>query len=69
MLYRGAKITAGVINSNDIATFIYDGTSYQLIAVDRANTEEWIFTLEDGSTVTKNVMIYNYVDNGSDEPV
>lgn len=32
--YRGAKITAGVINAGDIATFIYDGTQYHLIAND-----------------------------------
>ena len=35
MFYRGAKITAGVIKAGDIATFIYDGTQYQLMSVDR----------------------------------
>lgn len=35
MFYRGAKITAGVIKAGDIATFIYDGTQYQLLSVDR----------------------------------
>ena len=34
IFYRGAKITAGVINAGDIATFVYDGTQYQLISVD-----------------------------------
>ena len=33
--YKGAAITAGVIKAGDIATFIYDGTQYQLIAIDR----------------------------------
>ena len=33
--YRGAKIIANVIKAGDIATFIYDGTQYQLIAIDR----------------------------------
>jgi hypothetical protein len=33
--YRGSAITAGIINAGDIATFIYDGTQYQLIAIDR----------------------------------
>lgn len=33
IFYRGAKITAGVINAGDIATFVYDGVQYQLISV------------------------------------
>lgn len=33
IFYRGAKITAGVINAGDIATFVYDGAQYQLISV------------------------------------
>lgn len=33
--YRGAAITAGVIKAGDIATFMYDGTQYHLVAVDR----------------------------------
>lgn len=34
IFYRGAAITAGIINAGDIATFIYDGTQYQLLSVD-----------------------------------
>ena len=34
IFYRGAAITAGIINAGDIATFIYDGTNYNLIAID-----------------------------------
>ena len=37
IFYRGAKITAGIISAGDIATFVYDGTQYQLIAVDSRN--------------------------------
>ena len=33
--FRGAAITANIIKAGDIATFIYDGTQYQLIAIDR----------------------------------
>ena len=33
IFYRGVKITAGVINAGDIATFVYDGAQYQLISV------------------------------------
>lgn len=64
MFYRGAAITADVIKAGDIATFIYDGTQYQLLSVDRwqadiasLTTEEWTFTLEDGSAVTKAVYV------------
>lgn len=32
--YRGAAITAGIINAGDTATFIYDGTNYHLLSVD-----------------------------------
>lgn len=35
MYYRGAKITDGLIKANDIATFIYNGSQYVLLAVDR----------------------------------
>lgn len=57
--YRGAAIKAGVIKAGDVATFIYS-TQYHLIAIDRQasiKTEEWTFTLEDGTTVTKAVCI------------
>ena len=37
IFYRGAKITAGIIAAGDIATFVYDGAQYQLIAVDSRN--------------------------------
>ena len=33
--YRGSKITAGIIEAGDIATFIYDGTQYHVLTVDR----------------------------------
>lgn len=33
--FRGAKITTDVIKAGDTATFIYDGTQYQLISIDR----------------------------------
>ncbi len=32
--HRGAAITAGVINAGDIATFMYNGSQYILLAVD-----------------------------------
>lgn len=64
IFYRGAKIVADVIKAGDIATFIYDGTQYQLISIDRlpgetstTTTETWTFTLKDGSTVTKKVVL------------
>ena len=33
--YRGAAITEGIIEAGDIATFIYNGSQYHLLAVDR----------------------------------
>ena len=32
--YKGAAITAGVIDAGDLAVFMYDGTQYQLIAIE-----------------------------------
>lgn len=35
IFYRGSAITANVIKAGDLATFIYDGTRYHLLTVDR----------------------------------
>lgn len=35
IFYRGAAITAGIIDAGDVATFLYDGTQYHLLTVDR----------------------------------
>ena len=35
--YKGANIVANIIKAGDIATFIYDGTRYQLISIDSGN--------------------------------
>ena len=35
MYYRGNNITSGIIKAGDIATFIYNGSQYVLLAVDR----------------------------------
>ena len=35
--YKGSAITAGVIQEGDTATFMYDGTNYHLLAVDRSS--------------------------------
>lgn len=45
--YRGAKITAGVIGAGDTATFIYNGSYYHLISIDkveRPNPNKLVFT-------------------------
>lgn len=34
--YKGSAITANIILAGDTATFIYDGTSYHLLAIDKA---------------------------------
>lgn len=38
IFYNGAKITANIIQAGDLATFIYDGTQYHLIAIDKGAT-------------------------------
>lgn len=35
VFYKGAAITADVIKAGDVATFVYDGTNYNLVATDR----------------------------------
>ena len=37
--YRGAAITANIIQAGDTATFMYDGTQYHLLCVDRSAGE------------------------------
>ena len=37
--YRGSAITDGVIKAGDTATFMYDGTNYNLISIDRVENE------------------------------
>ena len=37
--YQGSAITAGIIQAGDIATFMYDGTVFHLICVDRSAGE------------------------------
>ena len=37
--YRGAAITANIIQTGDTATFMYDGTRYHLLCVDRSAGE------------------------------
>lgn len=40
IFYKGAAIAAGVIKAGDVGVFIYDGTQYHLIAIDRAASIE-----------------------------
>ena len=65
--YRGAKITADVIDKGDIATFVYDGANYQLLTVDSNNPSTRIdltgktvdlndLTLADGVSHIKNIL-------------
>ena len=63
--YRGAAIVAGVIQAGDIGVFMYDGTQYHLLTVDRTtniiyvgpdeptdpNVKVWINTAEEGTGI------------------
>lgn len=37
IFYKGAAITANIIKAGDTVTFIYDGTQYHVISIDRDN--------------------------------
>lgn len=53
--YKGAAIKAGVIKAGDIATFMYNGSQYHLLAIDRwqDDTATSIKNLSiDGTTIT-----------------
>ena len=63
IFYKGAAITAGVIKAGDLATFIYDGTQYQLVAIDRwqADTAKSI----SGLSVSGKTITYTKVDGST----
>lgn len=66
--YRGANITANVIKAGDLATFIYDGTRYQLVGIDRDSVDKRnCISMSDlvfGSTVTFVNTSSNYTVRG-----
>ncbi len=43
IFYKGAAIVANVIRAGDVATFMYDGTQYHLLGVDRGAIGEVVF--------------------------
>ena len=50
--YRGAAISAGIIKAGDIGVFIYNGTQYHLLSVDRNDSSQ---TVGNGTiTITQN---------------
>lgn len=38
IFYKGAAITAGIINAGDVVSFMYDGTQYQVVSLGRDTT-------------------------------
>lgn len=50
--YHGSAITANIIQAGDIATFIYNGTQYDLIAIDRVAKETITGLQLSGRTIT-----------------
>ena len=55
--YKGAAIEAGTINANDIAYFIYNGTYYILIGIDRDSSALLNIKLCDKQYVNKGIVI------------
>ena len=61
--YRGAAITAGVIGAGDTATFIYNGSQYHLLTVDKQNSNavnEIISTTEPSGQNTGDYWLMDY---------
>ena len=62
--YRGSALPRGTVSAEDTVTFIYDGTYYHVISIDKddivdisdgtANDGEVVFTRRSGDTVTLN---------------
>lgn len=46
-----SAIKAGVIKANDIATLVYDGTSYHLVGIDRGATNDYSLPTASSSTL------------------
>lgn len=77
--YKGSAITANVIQAGDTATFMYDGTQYNLLAVDRlcksavvgvswtSGSHDVTLTYADGTTSTVSIHPTNtaYPESGS----
>lgn len=59
IFYNNAKITAGVIHAGDVATFIYDGTQYRLIAIntDITNKQEKLVSGTNIKTINGNSIL------------
>lgn len=53
--YQGASIAADVIKAGDMATFIYDGTNYNLISLDSASSEIQALANEVDSIIQESV--------------
>lgn len=56
LLPEGVPVVPATSDDNGKVLGVEDG-AYALIPLKESQTEEWIFTLEDGSTVTKNVVV------------
>jgi hypothetical protein len=56
--YRGAAITANIIKAGDIATFIFNGSQYHLLSIDRwqNDIENIQSTIGDISTVLNSIL-------------
>ena len=69
VLFKNTAITADIIKAGDVATFIYDGTSYHLISnniihLDSANLVEGILPVSKGGT-GKNTLAANKILQGN----
>lgn len=59
IFYKGSAITNGIIKAGDTATFVYDGTQYQLISIDRDYaTKEYVDEAIESIDVTNQLTNY-----------
>ena len=59
IFYKGSAITDGIIKAGDTATFVYDGTQYQLISIDRDYaTKEYVDEAIESIDVTNQLTNY-----------
>ncbi len=65
--YHGSAITAGVIGTGDLATFVYDGTNYHLVGLDSNNRvlyftgQACAATTGNFSTISNSLITENHV--------
>ena len=59
ILYHGVAITTGIVDASDTATFMYDGTSYNLLSVDKSKSDTFTYLTQ---TLAANTTTITFTD-------